>query len=188
MRAMRRHRIVPAALLALACAVASALLLSGGSSAQPSKSQQLFRKTLLADARTTSAVKRLLRDRGGFVASEIDFEDLTGDGRSDAIVLVDSGGAGGAVALYVFSTHGRATDSALRAIYRNQSLYRADAEVSSATLILRVPRFAKGDDVCCPDKIVERVYSWSDAAKSLQRRSTRELPGPTGTATTTPAR
>jgi len=171
--------MLPAALAALTLGSVTALLLSGGSTAKPSKSQQLFHKTLLDDARTTAGVKRLLRE-GGFVAPAIEFGDVTGDERSDAVVLVDSGGAGGAVALYVFSTHGKAADSDLRAVYRSQSLYRASAEISAGTLILRVPRFAEGDDLCCPAKVVERVYAWSAAAKTLKLRSTRELGGPDG--------
>jgi hypothetical protein len=184
MRAMRRQRTVHAALAAVALITAGALVVVGFSQAKPSASQQLFRTTLLADAKTTSGVKALLRDRGGFVAPEIEFADLTGDARSDAVVLVDTGGAAGAVALYVFSTHGRAADSALRAVYRSQQLYRASAEVSDGTLILRTPRFLEGDDVCCPGKIVERVYAWNRDAKTLKQRSTRELPGPEGTTTT----
>jgi len=186
MRAMRRPRIVKGALAAVALMLGSttALLLAGGSTAQPSRSQQLFRKTLLDDPKTTSGVKRLLRE-GGFVAPAIEFGDVTGDARSDAVVLVDSGGAAGAVALYVFSTHGRAADSALRTVYRSQGLYRAQAEISAGTLILRVPRFAEGDDLCCPAKVVERVYAWSSSAKTLKLRSTREVDGPTGTAATT---
>ncbi len=185
---MRRQRTVLAGLAALALAAVCVLLVSGGSTAAPSKSQQLFRKTLLDDAKTTTAIKRLLRDRGGFVVPEIEFADLTGDSRSDAVVLVESGGAAGAVAVYVFSTDGRAEDSPLRAVYRSQQLYRASVEISGDTLILRVPRYAEGDDLCCPAKIVERIYAWNDKAKTLRQRSTQELPGPAGsTTTTTPA-
>lgn len=174
-----RQRILVVALATALLTAAVVLLVSGGSGAAPSKSQALFRKTLLADAKTTTAIKDLLRDRGGFVAPEIEFSDLTGDGRSDAVVLVETGGIGGAVALYVFSTHGRSANSDLRAVYRSQRLYRASAEVSGARLLVRVPRFGQGDDVCCPRKIVERVYSWSDARKALIKRSRREIDGPT---------
>jgi hypothetical protein len=184
---MRRHRTVPAALAALALTAAGALVVVGWSQAKPSASQQLFRTTLLEDAKTTAGVKALLSGRGGFVAPEIEFADLTGDSRSDAVVVVDTGGAAGAVALYVFSTHGKAADSPLRAVYRSQQLYRARAEVADATLVLRTPKFSEGDDLCCPEKVVERVYAWSDGATTLKRRSTRELPGPTGGTTTTPA-
>jgi len=187
MRAMRRLRIVLAAPLALALGAGAALLLAGGSTAKPSASQALFGKTLLDDAKTTSSVKRLLRE-GGFVAPAMDFGDVTGDGRSDALVLVDSGGAAGAVALYIFSTNGKAADSSLRVVYRSQGLYRASAEISAGTLITQVPTFGKGDDLCCPAKVIERVYAWSSNAKELRLRSSRERDGPKGApATTAPA-
>jgi hypothetical protein len=174
---MGRHP-ASAALAALALAAAGALVAIGQSYAKPSPSQQLFRTTLLEDDRTTSGIKALLRDRGGFVAPDIAFADLTGDERSDAVVLVDSGGASGAVALYVLSTHGKEADSPLRAVYRSQQLYRARVTVSAGSLLLRTPRFAEGDDLCCPAKVVERTYAWSDAAKTLKQRSSQELPGP----------
>ncbi|HEV7807366.1 MAG TPA: hypothetical protein VGO80_16215 [Solirubrobacteraceae bacterium] len=183
---MRRHLTVLAGFAALALAAPVALLLASSTTAEPTKSQQLFRKTLLDDAKTTSAIKRLLRDEGGFVAPEIEFTDVTGDDRSDAVVLVDTGGAAGAVALYVFSTHGKAADSALRAVYRSQRLYRASASVSGELLILHTPRFVEGDDLCCPAKVVERVYAWSRGERTLEQRSTQELPGPAGGTTTTP--
>ncbi len=175
---MRRYRIAPAALAALALAAAGTLTAIAGSQAKPTASQRLFRTTLLEDAKTTTAIKRLLRDRGGFVAPDIAFADLTGDERSDAIVLVDTGGAAGAAALYVLSTHGRAADSSLRAVYRSQQLHRASAEVSAGTLILRTPRFIQGDDLCCPGKVVEKVYAWNAGDRTLKQRSSRELPGP----------
>jgi hypothetical protein len=178
MRPMRRSRTVLAAFAALSLALAMALASSGGSSAAPSKSQALFKKTLLADAKTRAAIKDLLRDGGGIVAPDITFADLTGDGRSDAVVLVDTNGVAGAVALYVFSTHGAAEDSDLRAVYRSQRLYRASTDVSGETLILRTPRFSEGDDVCCPAKVVKRVYVWSTGSETLRLRSTRELDGP----------
>jgi hypothetical protein len=92
---MSRHRTVSVALATLTLAGAGALLISSLTTAQPTKSQQLFRKALLDDAKTTSAIKRLLRDEGGFVAPEIEFADVTGDERSDAVVLVDTGSAAG---------------------------------------------------------------------------------------------
>jgi hypothetical protein len=178
MRAMRRSRGVLSVFAALALAAAVALLTTGGSSAAPTKSQALFKKTLLADEKTTTAIKDLLRAGGGIVAPEITFEDLTGDGRSDAVVLVDTNGVGGAVALYVLSTDGEAEDSDLRAVYRSQRLYRATIEVADATLIVRTPRFTEGDDVCCPAKLVKRVYAWSAGSKTLRLRSSEEVAGP----------
>jgi hypothetical protein len=180
MRAMRRFRIAFSLLAALGFVVGAALIASGGSSAAPTKSQELFKKTLLADDKTTASIMDLLSDGGGIVAPEITFADLTGDGRSDAVVLVDTRGAAGAVALYVFSTDGEAEESDLRAVYRSQRLYRATIEVADATLIVRTPRFVGGDDVCCPAKIVQRVYAWSAGNKTMRLRSSDEVAGPTG--------
>lgn len=180
LRAMRRSRIACSVFAALTMAVAVALLSSGGSSAAPSKSQALFKTTLLEDERTTTAIKDLLSTSGGIVAPDIEFGDLTGDGRSDAVVLVDTGGVAGAVALYVLSTDGAAEDSPLRAVYRSQRLYRASAEISDAALVVRTPRFTQGDDVCCPAKVVQRVYVWSAGGKTLGLRSSEEVAGPTG--------
>ena len=179
MRAMRRPRLALSVLAALLLAVTATLLTTGGSSAAPSKSQSLFKKTLLADAETTSAVKNLLRS-GGIVAPDIAFADLTGDGRSDAVVLVDTGGVAGGVALYVFSTDGEAQESDLRAVYRSQRLYRASAEIVDARLVVRAPRFTEGDDVCCPAKVVQRTYAWNDRDRALRLRSSEEMKGPTG--------
>jgi hypothetical protein len=179
MRAMRRSRIVFSLLAALALATAAGLLATGGSSAAPTKSQELFKTTLLEDEKTTTAIKNLLSTGGGIVAPDITFADLTGDGRSDAILVVDTRGVAGAVALYVFSTDGAAEDSDLRAVYRSQRLYRASAEVSDATLIVRTPRFAEGDDVCCPARVVQRMYEWSAGNKTLTLRDSEERQGPT---------
>lgn len=175
---MRRSRTVFCLLAALVTALALALLTTGGSSAAPTKSQALFKRTLLADSKTAAAIKDLLRDGGGIIAPDITFADLTGDGRSDAVVLVDTGGVAGAVALYVFSTHGAAEESDLRAVYRSQRLYRADTEIADATLIVRTPRFVEGDDVCCPAKVVQRVYVWSAGNRTLRLRSSEEVAGP----------
>lgn len=181
---MRRDRTALATLAALVLVAASALLLSGGSAAAPSKSQQFFRARLLADAKATGAIKQLLRDRGGIVAPEIQFGDLTGDGRSDAVVLVDTGGAAGAVALYVFSTDGKSADSPLRAVYHSQQLYRASISISGTSMIVRTPTYASGDDLCCPANVSQRTYDWSESAKTFKARSSIVLPGP-GSATTT---
>jgi len=174
---LRNPRVIAAAVVAALLGASGVLLWTAGSGAAPTKSQTLFRTSLLADAKTTNAVKRLLTDGGGLVAPDIAFSDLTGDGRLDAIVIVETGGAAGAVALYLFSTHGMAADSALRVVYRSQRLYRASGEVSGSALNVRTPRYAAGDDVCCPAKILERTYSWSETAKTLLRRSAREVDG-----------
>jgi hypothetical protein len=91
------------------------------------------------------------------------FADLTGEGKDDAVVTVDSGGAAGVVALYVFSA-GIGKD--LKVVYRNQRLYRADARVNPGpALVYVVPQFAAGDELCCPSAYRETELKWSAAKK-----------------------
>jgi hypothetical protein len=164
--------------LLAACAVVAA---PAATAAAPTQSQTLFGDTLVKDAKTTSAVKKLLRSGAGFVDPEIAFADLTGDGKSDAVVLVRTAGAAGAVAVYLFSTDGAkpgAKSEALRVVFRSQLLYRATTQVRGATLVLRTPHWARGEDFCCPAKVTQRSYVWDPATKTLTRRDIRDIPGP----------
>jgi hypothetical protein len=169
----------------------AALAIPGGVGAQQqadpasSSPQALFRELLLADGATSTAVKRLLSTRAGFVSPQPQFADLTGDGKSDAVVTVSNGGAAGAVAVYVLSADGSA-DGKLHAVYRNQRLYRARTRVNGTTLTLVVPLWSTGDDLCCPAKLLERDYAWNPRAHAFTRRAIREVPGP-GAPTPAPA-
>jgi hypothetical protein len=162
--------------LALAAAATFAVGLAGAApAAKPTESQTFFRDALLKDSRTTSAIKRLLRS-GAFVDPRQAFVDLTGDGKPDAIVLVQSGGAAGAIAAYVFSTDGApGGDSAtLRTVFRSQSLYRAQGRERTGALLVETPVWKLGDDVCCPTKMLRREYTWSASARRFVRRAVLE--------------
>lgn len=160
-----------------AAAALSALALAAPAAAAPSRVQTTFRDALLADARTTPAVKRALRSGAAFVAPRPLFGDLTGDGKADAVAPVTTGGAAGTVALYVFSTDG-AAGGALRVVFRSQSLYRATVALRERTLRLRTPRHAPGDRLCCPARVLERTYEWSAGAQTLRVTASREIAGP----------
>jgi hypothetical protein len=138
--------------------------------------QALFTKTLTADAKTSADVKSMLRSGRGFVEPSPVFADVTGDGKSDALVRVLDGGAAGAVAVYVLSTDGT-TSSALRVVMRNQRLYRATLKVNAAhNLVVRTPLYAPGDTLCCPSRARERTYAWDAKAKAMRRVSLVEFP------------
>lgn len=172
-----RMRARSVCLTALCLAVAGAGA-SAAPAAAPTKSQTLFRDTLLKDAKTASGVKRVLRSGGGFVDPGSVFADITGDGKSDAVVVVRVPGAAGAIAVYLFSTDGAKNNqgsSALRAVFRTQQLYRATTTLRGTTLVVRTPKYADGDDVCCPQVATERDYAWSATAKTLTRRDQREI-------------
>jgi hypothetical protein len=136
--------------------------------------QALFRGVLLADAGTASGVKRLLSTNAGFVSPAPVFADLTGDGKSDAVVTVENGGAAGAVAAYVLTAEGSAKGD-LRVAFRSQSLYQGRVRVSGPTLTVILPQYQRGDDVCCPRHAIERDYAWDASAKAFKRQATRTI-------------
>ncbi|MEO8689596.1 MAG: hypothetical protein ABI611_15460 [Solirubrobacteraceae bacterium] len=128
-------------------------------SAQKTKTQAFFEQRLLADGRTSDAVKDLLRTGGGFVDRGVVFRDLTGDKRDEAFVRVHSGGAAGVVAVYVFSTANR-KGGKLRAIFRSQSLMRASTRVLKGVASYRTSRYDPADELCCPARITQSTLAW----------------------------
>jgi hypothetical protein len=159
---------------ALVAVVCACLLAGVPASAQDDTPQDLFKKVLVADPKLASGVKRLLETNAGFVSPSPVFADLTGDGKSDAVVTVDNGGAAGVVAAYVLSAEGSAKGD-LRVALRNQSLYQGRVRVSGTTLTIAEPLWSRGDDVCCPRRATERDYAWDAAKKAFTRRATRTV-------------
>jgi hypothetical protein len=91
------------------------------------------------------------------------FADLTGEGTDDAVVTVDSGGAAGIVAIYVFSA---GTGKDLKIVYRNQRLYRAAARINPGpALVYVLPSFKNGDELCCPSQYRETELKWNAKTK-----------------------
>src|SRR5688572_30030441 len=129
--------------------------------AEETRAQKLFRNRLLNDRDVSTDVKRVLRN-GGFVDRDIRFADLTGDGKSDALVLVNQGGSSGRIALYVFSSHPPRNDDGgggdeLRIRYKAQRLYRARASLKQPSadrprgaLVYRTPVYDPGDQLNDP--------------------------------------
>lgn len=161
---------------ALLVSLAAVLLGLAGATAlaRPTAAQQLFRAKLLGDRAVAHDVKTRLR-KGGFVDRRVIFADLTGEGRSDAVVLVHSGGSAGRVALYVFSA-GRGDELAI--VYRNQRLYRASARVprGGSSLFYTVPLYEPGDELCCPAARRETELRW-DARRQRFRVAGRRTIG-----------
>ena len=148
---------------AIACGLLLALTVLVPAHAAPSRSQTFFRAQVLADNRTSDEIVDLLR-AGGFVDRNITFDDLTGDGRQDAVVRVTTGGAAGIVALYVFSTDGKKQSKTLRVAFRRQQLIRGSTRVRGHRLSYRTRSYAAGDELCCPSETFEYDVTWDDEA------------------------
>lgn len=139
--------------------------------AEETRPQKLFRKRLLNDRAVSAEIKQILRN-GGFVDRDIRFGDLTGDGKSDALVLVNQGGSAGRVALYVYSSHRRRRSdggggSDLRIRYKNQRLYRARASIRAMSaerpqgaVVYRTPVYDPGDELSDPGAVRVVEVRW----------------------------
>jgi hypothetical protein len=172
-------------------AVAAAVLaapwcVAGAASAQQDQTQQFFEQRLLADRKTSSAIKALLRSGGGFVDRGTGFHDLTGDKRDDAVVRVQSGGAMGVVAVYVFSTANK-KGGKLRVIFRSERLTRASTRVVKGILSYRTARYEPGDELCCPAQITQSTLGWSSRDHRMHVRDrVTFVPPPEAQAPTAP--
>jgi len=139
-------------------------------------SQQFFSARLQADEETSREVRALLRTNEGFVDRAVAFKELTGDGRADAVVRVQSGGASGAVALYVFSTDtGRGRDRGLQVVFRSQELRQAHTRVRDGVLRYRSARPQPGDELCCPSAVAESRLRWRERRHRFEVVERREV-------------
>ena len=154
-----------AAVLA-ACGLAFAAAPAG---AAKSPTQQFFTQRLLDDSKTSDEIKSLLRSGDAFVDRSVKFRELTGDKRADAVVRVQTGGAAGTIALYVFSTDtGHGKGAPLRVVFRTQSLERAETRIRDGVLRYRTARYAPGDERCCPAFEAESRLRWREVKHRFQ--------------------
>src|SRR6476659_5438197 len=158
----------------LAALAGAGLVTAAVAGSAPSPPQTLFAGILAGDPRTDADVAALLRTGGAFVAASPDSSDLAGDGKSDAVVSVEDGGAARAVGVYVLSADG-ARNGRLRVVLRAQHLYQARVRTSGGTVTVTTPVFAPGDDLCCAGRVIERDYAWNARRHRFTKRATRRL-------------
>ena len=161
---------------ALVLAAAGLALTAVPAPAAQTATQRFFSERLQADKGTSREVKDLLRTRQGFVDRTITFKDLTGDERADAVVRVQSGGADGAIALYVLSTDTGVKGSGLKVVFRSQELRRAQTRVRDGVLRYRSARPQPGDELCCPAAVAETRLRWRERLHTLTVAERREIP------------
>jgi hypothetical protein len=168
------------ALIALLVAAAGALLLSGCGASDDGPAPRatasptpVATSTALPGAGATSlrevdfaspavAAGLINRAGGGEVnANRIVYEDLTGDGREEAVVVVESGGTAGdlAVAVYRLTAEGAALVLFERLGGR--------VEVRLGLVVTQEGVYADDDARCCPSRLRERAYGWRDSAFTL---------------------
>jgi hypothetical protein len=152
-----------------------ALLAAAPAQAAQTTTQRFFSSRLQADGKTSKEIRELLAANRAFVDKAPKFRDLTGDGKADAVVRVQSGGAAGAIALYVFSTDTGKRGSELKVVFRSEELERAETRVRDDVLRYRSARPDPGDEVCCPTRLVETRLRWRDARHRFEAAERREV-------------
>lgn len=149
--------------LAAACAAAALTPAAAApAGAAQTSTQQFFAARLLADKGTSNEIRGLLRSGQAFVDRSVVFKDLTGDGRADAVVRVQSGGVEGAIALYVLSTDSGRKNGTLAVRFRSQRLQRAQTRIRDGVLRYRTARPRAGDEPCCPTAEAESRLRWQE--------------------------
>ena len=100
-------------------------------------------------------------------------------GRPTRVVLVRTGGAAGAVALYALQHHGAERPTTLRAVFRCQSLYRATTQIARRDARRCARRdCARATTSAAPRRSRERAYAWdARRRRTLVRRDVRDDPG-----------
>lgn len=160
----------------LVALAAGAFGLASSSDAKQTAAQKSFRSILLSEGAVDPAVKLLLRE-GGFVERRMVFADFTGEGKSDAVVFVNSGAISGTVASYVLSSErGRE----LHVVHVDESGFQVNARVEQTAgttprLVLEDPVFAAGDPPCCARLLVRRTYEWNARAHDFRLKARKRV-------------
>lgn len=101
----------------------------------------------------------LIRQAGGgeVPRERVRYVDLTGDGVEEAVVVVDSGGTLGEIAVGVFKAAGQGIDLA----YFRKLGGRVDVRGRALVVIEAAP--SPGDPECCPSGLRETTVEWRGA-------------------------
>jgi hypothetical protein len=132
------------------------------------------------DFATLPAVQTLIRQLGGGELEKpaIEFADLTGDQREEAIVPVSSGGTLGNVAYTVMTMRSGSPQSILTVTRDRNSVGGLVLAVEDGTLVKYVGKYGPEDPLCCPRLLVRTEYRWDGSA--LQVAGEQEIPSGSG--------
>jgi hypothetical protein len=143
------RRLLIAAALVLACATPAF--------ADSHADRAEIKSFLLSDAGVSARVKATIRD-GHFHAGidRVLFRDLTGDGNSEDIVTIFSGGTAGDIAFYVLTGEG----SGLHPIKASNQEYKIGVKVVAGRLQVTRPLYGATDPNCCPAHLEITTYRY----------------------------
>lgn len=102
---------------------------------------------------------------GEIEPKRVTYADFTGDGKEEALVVVESGGTAGDLGAAVYRLEaGRASVLAWIDRPGHIELRLANAGPNSALIVVQQGIYASGDANCCPSRIREMALRWDGTA------------------------
>lgn len=89
----------------------------------------------------------------------IAYTDMTGDGREEAVIVVESGGTAGDLGACVMTLDG-SMPSVLGYIDAGGHVELRLPEAGGGVIVVQEGVYEAGDAQCCPSKLRERTYRW----------------------------
>jgi hypothetical protein len=115
-----------------------------------------IKQFLLSDSSVSPSVKATIREGHDEGIDRILFRDLTGDGNSEDIVTIFSGGTAGDIAFYVLTGEG----SGLHPIKASNREYKIGVTVVGGKLQVTRPLYRASDPNCCPAHLEITTYRY----------------------------
>ena len=94
-------------------------------------------------------------------AERVSYHDLTADGREEAVVVVESGGTAGDIAVAVYTL----VEGAPELLWFQRLGGRVEVRLGLVVTLEGV--YDAGDARCCPARVRERAYGWRDGGFAL---------------------
>ena len=142
------------------------------STSTPSPTVEAVSSLREVDVEALEFVAELISLAGGgeVHAERVHFEDLTGDGREEAVVVVESGGTAGDIAVAVYGLREGIPD---RLFFQPLS---GHVEVRVGLVVIQEGVYAAGEPRCCPSRLRESAYGWQGGAFTLVSEQVVENP------------
>jgi hypothetical protein len=157
-------------LIALALVLAFAAPASAGSHAGRAE----ITSFLLSSPGVSSRIKATIRDSSNHAGIDrLIFKDLTGDGTSEDIVTIFSGGTAGDIAFYVLTGEG----SGLHVIKASNQEYKIGVQVVAGKLRVTRPLYGASDPNCCPAHLEITTYRYDGVRLVSASRKRITTPG-----------
>ena len=155
--------------------IAGALLLAfaAPSYADSHAGRAEIKQFLLSDSSVSPRVKATIREGHDEGIDRILFRDLTGDGNSEDIVTIFSGGTAGDIAFYVLTGEG----SGLHPIKASNQEYKIGVKVVAGKLQVTRPLYAKNDPNCCPAHLEITTYRYDGVRLVSASKKRIKTPG-----------